>query len=420
MKVLVIGNGGREHAIIWKFAQSKRLSGLYCLPGNAGTAKLGQNITDISMVDTDQIRKLVLDLGIDLVFVGPEAPLAKGLVDILLKENIKVIGPHQYPAQLESSKVFSKRFLKAHGVATAEAEVFENYQEAEAFLQARPGKPWVIKKSGLASGKGVLESDNTQELLAFAKEQMSDGDSILVEEYLRGYEVSIFTISDGFSYKLLPSAADYKKAKEGNTGLNTGGMGAISPVPWLEKSVLKQIEEELVIPTFKGLEKENLMYKGILYFGIMVTQEGPKVLEFNVRFGDPEAQVLIPLIQNDFCDLWEAVALGKLASLDLKLSNESALGVVLAAPGYPGPYPKDLEVHCNCNDHDQKRFVFHASTYQDGTKTRTNGGRCFTMVGLGKDPLEAREKAYSLAAQVQFEGAWFRSDIGANVYSQKY
>lgn len=419
MKVLIIGNGGREHALAWKFAASRRISGLYCIPGNAGTEALGQNLTHLTPADAPGITRVVHELGINLVFVGPEAPLASGLVDVLRQEGIKVIGPQQHPAQLESSKVFSKRFLQDNGVPTAEAAVFTDLASLEKFLSTRQGKPWVIKKSGLAAGKGVLESDNQAELLEFAREQLKD-DKILVEEYLRGYEVSIFTVSDGHSYKLLPSAADYKKAHDGNEGLNTGGMGAISPVPWLPKDMLERIRVELVEPTFKGLEKEGLMYKGILYFGVMVTQDGPKILEFNVRFGDPEAQVLIPQIQNDFCDLWEAVADGTLDQIDLKIANSTAIGVVLAAEGYPGAYRKDAPVQLEFNNHETSRFVFHASTYHDGTGVKTSGGRCFTMVGMGKDADEARERAYSLKPLVRYQGAWCRSDIGANIYSQKY
>lgn len=421
MKVLIVGNGGREHALAWKFSQSKRITGLYCVPGNAGTADLGQNMDHLSLNDIDGIVNAAKVLEIDLVFVGPEAALADGLCDKLSKVGIRAVGPDARCAQLESSKTFSKDFLNRNRIPTAIAKTFKPGQLAQLqdFLNQNPNKPWVVKKSGLAAGKGVLESDNTEELLSFAKEHMAD-DEVLIEEYLRGYEVSIFTISDGISYKVLPAAADYKKAGEGNTGPNTGGMGAICPVPWLTKASLDLISKEVIAPTFDALTKDNLMYKGILYFGIMVCADGPKVLEFNVRFGDPEAQVLIPLIETDFCDLFGAVADGQLDKLSLKISQKSALAVVVAALGYPGDYPKHLPVKLDFINHETDRFVFHASTLNEGKNLLTNGGRCFTLVGLGTDHLRAAESAYSLENKLEFEGAWTRPDIGSNVYSQKF
>lgn len=418
MKVLVVGNGAREHALVWKFSQSKRISGLYCVPGNAGTEDLGQNLDTIDMCDIQGIAAAARNLRIDLVFVGPEAPLAAGLVDALQAAGIAVIGPDRNAAQLESSKAFSKAFLERHAIPTAQARVFKNANAFADFIKQSSG-PWVVKKSGLAAGKGVLESDNHQELINFGLDCLKD-DSILVEEYLRGFEVSIFTISDGNSWKILPSAADYKKAGDGNSGPNTGGMGAICPVPWLDKSMMKRIEQEIVDPVMQGLKNDGLLYKGILYYGLMITAAGPKVLEFNVRFGDPEAQVIIPLVETDFCNLWEAVAQGKLESIDLAISTRSAIGVVMAAPGYPGDYPRNIPVQTGFTNHDPNRLLFHAGTIRENGELRTNGGRCFTMVGIAAELTHARSEAYSLSQELSFAGGWSRSDIGANIYSQKY
>jgi len=415
MKVLIVGSGGREHALAWKFSQSKRLDGLWVIPGNGGTKSLAQNLPDLQPNDTAGMVRAARELGIELVFIGPEVPLAAGLVDALNQAGVAAIGPHKEAAQLESSKIFTKEFLLKHGIPTAQAHTFSDRKSFDDFVRTLEGL-WVVKKSGLAAGKGVLESDKQEEILAFGHHALKD-DSVVVEEFLEGYEVSIFTLSDGKTYKLLPAATDYKKAGVANTGPNTGGMGAISPVPWLSKALLAQIDNDLVKPVFKALEAEGLMYKGILYFGLMITTKGPKILEFNVRFGDPEAQVLIPRIQNDFCTLFEAVAQGRLSEHEIIVSDQAALGVVLAAEGYPNAYKKDLPVTTSFSNHEADRLLFHSGTKLGAEGLRTSGGRVFTCVGLGADPLEAREKAYSIIDEVRFDGAWYRQDIGANIYN---
>lgn len=417
MKVLIIGNGAREHALAWKFSQSKRICGLFCLPGNAGTAALGQNL-DISIDDNQAIVNAAAQHQIDLVFIGPEAPLANGLADDLRAAGVPTVGPAKLAAQLESSKAFTKAFLTKHKIPTASSESFTKAADLRKYLKDLTG-PWVVKKSGLAAGKGVLESDNMDELIAFGEHAIQD-DCVVVEEYLKGFEVSIFTVSDGQSWQILPPTADYKKASEGNIGPNTGGMGAICPVPWLDKAMQSRIVQEIVTPVMQALQKDGLLYPGILYYGLMITKEGPKVIEFNVRFGDPEAQVLIPLIENDFCNLWEAVANGRLSQETLQVSANAALGIVVAAPGYPGDYPTGMEASINFTNHEQQRIIFHASTKLDGSILRTGGGRCFTAVGLGAELMEARAKAYTLLPEINFDGAWCRNDIGANIYAQKY
>lgn len=415
MKVLIVGNGGREHALAWKFAQSTRLNGLFVANGNGGTSPIAQNINDVSITDGPALVKAARDRDVNLVFVGPEIPLEAGVIDAFNAAGIPAIGPHQKAAQLESSKAFTKAILHKHGIPTAASHTFTEAKAFTDFIDASSGM-WVVKKSGLAAGKGVLESDDKAELKSFGL-GFIDSDSLVVEEYLKGFEVSIFGLSDGKSWKILPPATDYKKAGDGNIGPNTGGMGAISPVPWLEKSMLQRIETELVAPVYQALEREGLSYKGLLYFGLMITEQGPKILEFNVRFGDPEAQVVIPRIKNDFCSLFEAIANGELHTIDLEVDERTALGVVMAAPGYPGDYPKDIPVEILFTNHDTNRILYHSGTGNDGKKIFTNGGRCFTCVGLGRDIQQARSYAYSLTDEVKFQGSWFRKDIGTNIYN---
>jgi len=416
MKVMILGSGGREHALAWKFAQSKRINGLFVAPGNGGTKAFATNLSDLDPTDSAAVVNKARELGIELVFVGPEVVLEAGVVDALNAAGIPAIGPEKREAQLESSKAFTKQLLLKHNIPTAQAKIFSDVTTFNAFIDTLQGM-WVIKKSGLAAGKGVLESSDREEIRSFGLQALKD-DSVVLEEFLVGYEVSIFTVSDAKTYCILPPASDYKKAHDGNAGPNTGGMGAICPVPWLGKDMLQRIKEELVAPVFKALEAENLMYKGLLYFGVMVTADGPKILEFNTRFGDPEAQVLIPRIENDFCTLFEAVAKGKLHTQTMHYSDKVALGIVIAANGYPGEYRKEVPVRVQFSNHDENRILFHAgSTHKDGVLV-TNGGRCFTCVGFASEHASARKFAYSLTKEVSFEGAWCRSDIGANLYNQ--
>ena len=416
MKVLILGSGSREHAIAWKFSKSNRISGLYIAPGNAGTEEIGENLSDIDPENGNAVATACAEYDIDLVFVGPEAPLSAGIVDVLQKEGIRVIGPHKAAASLESSKQFSKDFMVRNGIPTADAEMVSNKKELEKLIKNRNGKV-VIKKNGLAAGKGVLESDNTNELLSFGNAILKQKDTLLVEEFLTGYEISVFTLSDGKSYIVLPPTADFKKAGEGDTGLNTGGMGAICPVPIVNRQMMEKIEETVIKPTFKGLESEGLMYRGVLYFGIMITEKGPKVLEYNVRFGDPECQVLLPLIESDFGDFCDAIVRDKLDSFPLSVSQQSALCVVIASGGYPGPYEKGKEVKSLPNFPEKDCIIFQASTKNGkDNKILTGGGRCFSVVGLGPNLVNASIRAYEAVPYVKFEGAWSRSDIGKKFF----
>jgi phosphoribosylamine--glycine ligase len=417
VKVLIVGNGGREHAIAWKFSQSTRHSGIFCAPGNAGTASFARNLDGLSSDDLEGICSAAKEHDIDLVFIGPEVPLSMGLADELRRRNILCVGPGAEGARLESSKAYSKEFMLRHNIPTAEARIFDEAAELEAYL-SKATYPLVIKKSGLAAGKGVLESDSAEESRKFALEHIGEG-PVVVEEYLRGYEISLFALSDGKQYRLLVEAADYKKAGENNSGPNTGGMGVVCPVPWFEANLMPRIEEEIVRPTFSGLEADGIDYRGILYFGLMITESGPKVLEYNVRFGDPEAQALVPLIENDFCNLFEAVAGGTLGEHQIRMSELQSLCVVVAAEGYPGIYQTGIPVDLGRVPAGPNYQLFHAGTVEAEGNILTGGGRCFAAVGTGRDFLKARNRSYELAASIQFKGAWYRKDIGNRVFGNR-
>jgi len=418
LKALIIGSGAREHALAWKFARSKSISGLFITPGNAGTAYLGSNQTEIDPMDFDSVIRLCVEQSIDVVFVGPEDPLAAGIVDRLTDEDIPVIGPPKRSALLESSKVFSKRFMTAHGIPSAASQEYTSFQDFKTAIEKMQGRI-VIKKNGLAAGKGVLESENGEELLAFGK-KILDHDSLLIEEFLSGYEVSVFILLDGENYMLLPVSADFKKAGEEDSGPNTGGMGAVCPVPWVDGKLESRIENQIVIPTVNALKEEGLMYQGVLYFGLMVTDAGPKVLEFNVRLGDPEAQVLLPVITSDFGDLTEAIIRRTLNTFPKRLGSQSAVGVVIASKGYPYAYKKGVPVSPIPSFAEEEILIFHAATRMNKNKQiLTGGGRCFTVVGLGSDILSAANRAYNTVDSVRFDGAWYRTDIGKKFYPKQ-
>lgn len=420
MKVLILGNGAREHALAWSFARSKRNAGLFCMPGNAGTADLAANLPGNPADPASCLEALKLS-GADLVVVGPEAPLAAGVADVLREAGAKVFGPGKEAAKLESSKSFARAFSDRCGIRSARTERFSAFPDFERWLassrDAAAGKSSriVLKKSGLAAGKGVLESADHAELSSFAHGILRD-DELLVEEYLTGYELSVFAISDGVRYLTLPAAADHKKALPDNKGPNTGGMGAVCPVPCADKALMDRVDAEIVAPTFERMAREGLGYRGVLFFGIMVGERGLSLLEYNVRWGDPETQSILPLLEYDIGDLFEAAATGDLAGARPRFRDGSAVGITVAAPGYPGSYPKGIPVEALPKD-GAHRLVFHAGTDKapDGTLL-TGGGRCFTVVGLGDDYFSAHERALEAAGKVSFKGAWFRPDIGKNFF----
>lgn len=423
MKVLILGNGAREHALAWAFERSKRNAGLFCLPGNAGTEELAQNLPG-DPADPATVVEAYRSSGARLVVVGPEAPLAAGVADALREVGAAVFGPGAKAAALESNKSFARAFSSRAGVPTATTARFQSYADFDRWLSATrsslaPGAPFagslVLKKSGLAAGKGVFESDDSDELRRFAKVVLAD-DELLVEEFLKGYELSVFALSDGDGYILLPACADHKKALEGNVGRNTGGMGALCPVPPADAALMERIDREIVDPSFRQMKKEGLSYRGVLFFGVMVCADGPKLLEYNVRWGDPETQSLLPLLKDDMCDLFEAAATGVVTGLRPSIREGAAVGVTVAAPGYPGDYPKGIPVEALPKE-GPGRLVFHAATVRDPAgRLLTGGGRCFTVVGLGGDYFEAHARALEAAKELRFEGAWFRKDIGKSYY----
>ncbi len=414
MKTLILGNGAREHALAWAFSRSKRNSGIFCMPGNAGMVDFALNVPG-DPTNAEAVVSLVRRSGADLVVIGPEAPLEAGVADALRAAGIAVFGPGKLAAQLECSKSFARDFSDRAGVPSAKTDKFDSLKDFEKYLAKKKGIKLVLKKSGLAAGKGVLESDDAAEMLAFARTVLAD-DELLVEEYLTGYELSIFALSDGTSYHLMPACADHKKAFAGNKGPNTGGMGAMCPVPCADRNLMETIEATIIKPTFARMAKEKLNYRGVLFFGVMVTKDGPKLLEYNVRFGDPETQSLIPLLASDIADVFEALCTGTLADVRIEYKDLSAVGITVAAPGYPGEYPKGLEVRGLPGENSMAR-VFHAGTARGGDGIlRTGGGRCFTAVGLGADYFEAYKKAVEMAGKVDFDGAWFRHDIGKSFF----
>jgi len=417
VRVLVLGSGAREHSVAWMFSKSNRISGLFIAPGNAGTEELGVNITDIDINDSAQVIEVCRKNDINIVFIGPEKPLDSGVADDLLKAEIPVIGPPKESAKLETSKTFSKNFMQKHKIPTAKAEEFSDYAAFEKYIKEGSGKQ-VLKKNGLAGGKGVLESDDTKELLDFGKKVLKD-DTLLVEDFLEGYEVSVFAFTDGEHYLLFPTCADFKKAEEGDTGPNTGGMGAICPVPWVDKKMMERIKQEVVEPTFNGIKKDGLQYHGVLYFGLMITNDGPKVLEYNVRLGDPETQALFPIIESDFGNLIDNVWKGKLDEFPLEINQQSSMCVVIASKGYPGVYEKEKTVSPIPIYPETDSLVFHAATERDkDDRVITTGGRCFSAVGLGKDLLTASIRAYEAAERIQFNGSWYRKDIGRKFFME--
>jgi phosphoribosylamine---glycine ligase len=416
VNVLIVGSGAREHALAWSFAKDRSVSAkveVFCAPGNAGTSGIARNVP-LDPEDPRSVLAAVRELGIELVVVGPEGPLAAGLVDALEASGVPAFGPPRKAAGLECSKSFARAFSERARVPCARTARFADVSALRRYLDENKGKRIVLKKSGLAAGKGVLESDDGLELLSFGEEVLRS-DELLAEEFLVGRELSVFALCDESNHLVLPVCTDHKKAGAGDLGPNTGGMGAVCPVPQADEATMARIEREIVEPTFRGMGAEGLSYRGVLFFGVMLTNEGPKLLEYNVRFGDPETQSLLPLLSTGMDEICLAVARGELSSLRPRFSSKTACGVVIAAPGYPGAYPKGLSV--DLGGIGKEALLFHASTSRsaDGV-VRTGGGRCFTAVGLGDDWGQARGRAYDLAERVRFEGAWFRPDIGEKIF----
>ena len=420
MNILILGSGGREHTFAWKLAQSNKLSKLFVAPGNAGTEKIATNIP-IGVNDFDAIKKLVLKENIELVFVGPEDPLVNGIHDFFLNDEelktIAVIGPEKLAATLEGSKEFAKEFMMKHHIPTAQYKSFtsETVEDGFIFLEEL-NPPFVLKADGLAAGKGVVILNDLNEAKIELKSMLVDkkfgsaSATVVIEEFLDGIELSVFVLTDGDSYKVLPTAKDYKRIGEGDTGLNTGGMGAISPVPFADKAFMDKIEQRIVKPTVEGLKKDNMPYKGFIFIGLIKVGEDPKVIEYNVRMGDPETEVVLPRIQNDMVELLQAVANQTLSDIDLKLDDRTATTVMTVSGGYPGSYEKGKEIKGIESIKDS--LVFHAGTTLKDGKVVTNGGRVMAITSFGTDFKSALAQSYINVEKLSFEGMNYRKDLG--------
>ncbi|MCF8360010.1 MAG: phosphoribosylamine--glycine ligase [Prolixibacteraceae bacterium] len=419
MDLLIIGSGGREHALGWKIKQSPKIDKLFFAPGNAGTGQLGINLP-LGVTDFEAIKQAVILNGIDMVLVGPEVPLVEGLADFFLYDselkNIPVIGPTTKGAMLEGSKDFAKAFMTKYGIPTARYKTFTagETDKAKTFMQnLKP--PYVLKADGLAAGKGVLIIDNFDDALAQLDEMLNGkfgkaSSKVVIEEFLSGIELSVFVITDGNDYKILPEAKDYKRIGEGDTGLNTGGMGAISPVPFADDVFMQKVEEKIIKPTIKGLQKEGIVYKGFIFFGLINCGGKPYVIEYNVRMGDPETEAVVLRIKSDLTDLLEGVAQNNLGEKVVEIDENAAATVMMVSGGYPGKYEKGLIV--KGIDSVTGSIVFHAGTALNKDKVVTSGGRVLSISSVGRTFAEALKVSYSNAEKIRFGKSYFRKDIG--------
>ena len=420
MNVLILGSGGREHAFAWKIAKSSSCNNLFIAPGNAGTAEVGNNV-EIGVNDFESIKKFVLSEGIEMVVVGPEDPLVNGIYDFFQEEeelqNISLIGPSKEGARLEGSKEFAKEFMIRHEIPTAKYQAFtkDNLEEGYAFLESLDA-PYVLKADGLAAGKGVLILDNLQEAKDELKAMVADekfgkaSSTVVIEEFLSGIELSVFVLTDGDSYKILPSAKDYKRIGEGDTGLNTGGMGAISPVPFADRFYIEKVEREIVKPTVEGLKKDGITYKGFIFIGLINVKGQPKVIEYNVRMGDPETEVVIPRIKSDLLNLLKGIDDGTFSEKDLNINEQAATTVMLVSGGYPEAYEKGKAI--SGTEDIKESIVFHAGTKNENEQLRTSGGRVIALTSFGENIDEALTKSFASAEKISFKGKYYRKDIG--------
>lgn len=419
MNVLLLGSGGREHALAWKLKQSEQLTNLYIAPGNAGTESIGKNVP-ISPTDFERIKQFALQHNINMIVVGPEDPLVKGIYDFFREDeelcHIAVIGPSKKGAQLEGSKDFAKEFMLRNNIPTAKYKSVstQDIEEGFAFLE-RMKPPYVLKADGLAAGKGVLIIDNLSEAKQKLEEMLggmfgASSTTVVIEEFLSGIECSVFVLTDGKSYKILPTAKDYKRVGEGDTGLNTGGMGAISPVKFANETFMQKVETRIVQPTIAGLQKENIKYKGFIFLGLINVREEPIVIEYNVRMGDPETEVVIPRIQSDLLDIFVHVDKETLDLCDLATDPRLCATVMLVSGGYPEDYEKGKTIFNLSEVADS--LIFHAGTTRKNNDIVTNGGRVLAISAFGNSQVEALQKSYKNASKIHFEKKYYRKDIG--------
>ena len=423
MNILLLGSGGREHAFAWKISKSKLCKKLFVAPGNAGTQNIAENI-NLNINDFNEIKDFVIKNNIELVIVGPEEPLVRGIVDFFNKDskltNVKIFGPSKKGAQLEGSKDFSKNFMFRNNIPCGKSKTFnkKTINKAFKFLETMKA-PYVLKADGLAAGKGVIISENIEE----AKKNLNNmllneqfgkaSKNVLIEEFLKGIEVSVFVISDGKNYIILPEAKDYKRIGENDTGLNTGGMGAVSPVNFATKQFLQLVEKSIIKPTVDGLNNENIDFKGFIFLGLMNVQGKPYVIEYNVRMGDPETQVVIPRIKNDFVDIILKCINNRIKEIELKIENKFATTVILASNGYPEKYSKG-DIISNLEEKNES-IIFHAGTKLNDNKIVTNGGRVIACTGLGNDLNSALNNSYDLAKSISWNNKYYRKDIGKDL-----
>ena len=417
MKVLVIGNGAREHTLIWKIARSPRVDGIYAVPGNAGTSGLADNL-DIPLNDLPAIIKRSKELGIGLAVVGPEAPLAAGIADLFHQAGVAVFGPSGAAARLESSKAFARDIMLRNNVPCADGETFTDYSEAKKYIESQ-GLPIVVKADGLAAGKGVTVATTAGEAIGALNSIMKDrafgtaGDRVVIEECLIGKEVSLLAFTDGDSVIPMVPACDYKRVFDDDQGPNTGGMGSYSPPSFFDQAMTGHVLEKIIKPVIAAMAKEGAPYKGVLYTGLIITQHGPKVLEFNARFGDPETQVILPRLESDLVDIMLAVIEGNLKRVKIDWSSDACVGVVMSSGGYPGDYRTDFPIDISDRlEKDVNIFYAGAAGREDG-KIVTGGGRVLTVTATGRNLKEAREKVYRNIPYISFEGCHFRRDIAA-------
>lgn len=418
MKILMVGGGGREHALIRKLLESEKVEKVYCAPGNGGIS-CDAECFSVGATDIDGMVSLAKELKVDCVFVAPDDPLAAGMVDAMEKEGIRAFGPRANAAIIESSKVFSKNLMKKYSIPTAGYEVFENSKDALSYIKEQNKYPVVVKADGLALGKGVIIAQNEAEAEDAVHTIMDDkkfgasGNKVVIEEFITGPEVSVLAFTDGKCVKPMVSSMDHKRAYDGDKGPNTGGMGTISPNPYYTPEIADRCMKEIFLPTIEAMNKEGRTFKGCLYFGLMLTADGPKVIEYNARFGDPETQVVLPRLKTPLCDIVDAVIDENLSDLDIQWSDEACACVVMASGGYPGSYPKGIEIKGLDSDGQvEGACVFHAGTALENGAFKTAGGRVLGVTALGSDLKEALKKAYAAVEKITFEGAHYRTDIG--------
>lgn len=417
MKVLVVGGGGREHALVRKIKESKKVDEIFCTPGNGGIS-YDAKCFDVAATDIDGVVNLAKEIKADLVVVAPDDPLVAGMVDALNEAGFKTFGPRANAAIIEGSKVFSKELMQKYNIPTAEYKVFDNAEEAIDYIKERNEFPTVIKADGLALGKGVIIPENLDDAIAGVKEIMEDkifgasGNNIVVEEFLTGPEVSVLAFTDGKCVKPMVSSMDHKRALDGDKGLNTGGMGTVSPNPYYTQEVAKECMDRIFMPTINAMNNEGRTFKGCLYFGLMITPKGPKVIEYNCRFGDPETQVVLPRLKTDIVDIFEAIDNETLSDLDVEWSDDACACVIMASGGYPKSYPKGIEITGLSNGQLDGVTVYHAGTKLQDNKLVTSGGRVLGVTALGDTLENALKKSYDAVEKIHFEGAHYRCDIG--------